>query len=146
MKLQIIPAISKALFDTDLIATRLTLALAELIWAILLAWPGNTFDRPTYHIMAGMLPEDYWAFIFLVSAVVQFHIVIQYQFESMFAHLFALWNASIWTLVVASMFISVYPLPAAIAGEIALAASAVWVCVRPYIVMEGVRRVRYSAK
>ena len=39
------------IFETDLIGTRFTLGLAELIWAFTLFWPGNTFDRPTYEVM-----------------------------------------------------------------------------------------------
>ena len=39
---------SSALFDSDLIASRLALFLAEALWAIMLFWPGDTFDlQPT---------------------------------------------------------------------------------------------------
>ena len=48
---------SSALFDSDLIASRLALFLAEALWAIMLFWPGDTFDRPTYSEMAEVAPE-----------------------------------------------------------------------------------------
>ena len=51
---------SRALFDSDLIASRLALFLAEALWAIMLFWPGDTFDRPTYSEMAKLAPELVW--------------------------------------------------------------------------------------
>ena len=32
-------AVSRVIFDTDLVATRLILALAEIFWVVMLAWP-----------------------------------------------------------------------------------------------------------
>ena len=46
-----------AAFDTDPIATRFILAMAEFLWAAMLWWPGDTFGRPTYAIMARVMPE-----------------------------------------------------------------------------------------
>lgn len=37
-----------AIFDSDLIATRLLLAFAEFLWAAMLFWPGYTFKRKNY--------------------------------------------------------------------------------------------------
>lgn len=127
--------ISAAIFDSDLIATRLTLAFAEFLWAAMLLWPGDTFGRPTYKLMAVVAPEDLWACIFLVTSYLQFYIVLNGRQGALWAHYFALWNAVLWAYVVCSMLLSVYPPPAAIAGEIALMAAACWVWVRPMILM-----------
>ena len=62
---------SRALFDSDLIASRLALFIAETLWAIMLFWPGGTFDRPTYSEMAKVAPELVWATAFGISAVLQ---------------------------------------------------------------------------
>ena len=140
---QIINSLSKLLWDTDLIATRFLLAMAEFMWAFLLVWPGETFSRPTYNHMAMVLPEEGWAVIFALSSVTQLTIVLMHDYHSRFARYFAGWNAMLWSYVVISMLLSVYPPPAAISGEIALAIGALWVWVRPYILVEGYRRAGY---
>ena len=122
---------SRALFDSDLIATRLALFLAEALWAVMLFWPGDTFERPTYSAMGQYAPEVVWAFAFGVSAVLQLSIVLYQQCAAMWARLFAVWNAALWLSVVVLMVVSVYPPPAAIGGEIALTVSALWIAVRP---------------
>ena len=122
---------SRALFDSDLIATRLALFLAEALWATMLFWPGDTFERPTYSAMGQYAPEVVWACAFGVSAVLQLSIVLYQQCAAMWARVFAVWNAALWLSAVALMIAGVYPPPAAIGGEIALTVSAVWIAVRP---------------
>lgn len=133
-------ATGRALFDSDLVATRIMLAIAELCWAIMLLWPGDSFARPTYTVMSGVAGEDLWAAIFLVSGFTQGAIVVSTEFDSRFARYFACWNALLWLFTVVSMLISVYPPPAAIGGEIALAVAAMWIFVRPFILSAGYRR------
>ncbi len=135
-----VSALSKLLWDTDLIGTRFTLAMAEFFWALMLAWPGDTFGRPTYDHMSKVMSESQWALVFLASALVQTTLVLKHSFHCTFARYFALWNCLLWTFVVVSMLLSVYPPPAAIAGEIALSLASIWICVRPYILVEGYRR------
>lgn len=126
-----IDGMSRALFDSDLIATRLALFLAEALWAIMLFWPGSTFDRPTYSEMAKLAPELVWATAFGISAVLQLSIVLYQQCAAMWARVFAVWNAALWLAAVVLMIAGVYPPPAAIGGEIALTVSALWIAVRP---------------
>ena len=57
MNQRTLSGMTRALFDSDLVATRLTLALAELLWALMLFWPGDTFTRPTYTEMGQVAPE-----------------------------------------------------------------------------------------
>ena len=47
--------------------------------------------------------------------------------------MFANWNAVLWVTVVGSALFSVYPPPAAMAGEIVLASAAVWIWLRPLL-------------
>lgn len=135
---RIVDPLSKALFDSDLISTRLTLALAEMCWAFMLLWPGDTFDRPTYFLMSKLMPELAWALIFVVTSIVQFTIVLRYAFHKPWARVFATWNAGLWVATVGSMLLSVYPPPAAIGGEIALVVAALWIWARPLILEKGV--------
>lgn len=136
---------SRVLWDTDLIASRMTLALGELAWAVMLLWPGDTFDRPTYAHMAMVVNEEFWGIIFLVSCFTQMTIVLSNDLHTRFSRYFAGWNAALWIYTVVSMLMSVYPPPAAIGGEIALAFSAGWIWLRPYLLAEGYNKyVRHS--
>ena len=131
MSPRIVSGMSRALFDSDLIATRLALFLAESLWSIMLFWPGDTFARPTYSWMEAVAPEPVWALAFGVSAVLQISIVIYDQCHRTWAHVFAVWNALLWWSSIGLMLAGVYPPPAAIGGEAALAVSALWIAVRP---------------
>ena len=140
-----IDGMSRALFDSDLIATRMTLFLAEALWSIMLFWPGSTFDRPTYSEMAKLAPELMWALAFGVSAVLQISIVIYEQCHKTWAQVFAAWNALLWCASVVLMVKGVYPPPAAIGGEVALAVSALWIAIRPAILHRGERYAAAAA-
>ena len=98
MKNRALDGMSRALFDSDLIASRLALFLAEALWAVMLFWPGGTFDRPTYSEMAKLAPELVWATAFGISAVLQICIVIYQQCHRPWAHTFAAWNAALWCM------------------------------------------------
>ena len=67
--------ISRVFWDTDLVASRLTLSLSSFFWAIMLFWPGPSFDRDVYYQMGTILSENMWGFIFLVTSVIQFMII-----------------------------------------------------------------------
>ncbi len=140
---RIISAMSRAIFDSDLIASRILLAWAEFLWAVMLFWPGDTFGRPTYAAMAHIMNEQAWGFVFAISSAFQITIILQESFHTAFARYFAAWNATLWAVVVIGMLLSVYPPPAAISGEIALAFAAGWIWIRPYILTEGIRRAGY---
>lgn len=135
-------AVSRLIWDTDLVATRFLLGIAELMWVLMLLWPGDTFERPTYRVMSEVMSEAGWALVFLLSAATQITVVLMDDLHSRFARYFSGWNAILWTFVVVSMLLSVTPPPAAIAGEISLAFGALWVWIRPYILVEGYVRAR----
>ena len=46
-KQKLLQGLSRALWDSDMVATRVSLAIGEFLWAVMLLWPGETFDRPT---------------------------------------------------------------------------------------------------
>lgn len=134
---QIVDPLSRALFDSDLVCARLTLAFAEMCWFLMLLWPGDTFDRPTYTVMANAANEMIWAAIFGVTSFLQFSIVLRNAFNSEWARVFATWNAGLWVFIVGSMLVSVYPPPAAVGGDIALMVAAVWIWARPLVIERG---------
>lgn len=137
MNKRFVSGMSSALFDSDLVATRLALAFAELCWAIMLLWPGDTFGRPTYTIMAHIAPELCWAVAFLATSILQFTIVAFELCKTRAAWVFAGWNTALWLTSIVAMIVSVQPPPAAIGGEVALALSALWIFARPLLVKRG---------
>lgn len=141
---RIVDPLTRAIFDSDLISTRLTLAMAELCWCLMLLWPGDTFDRQTYTAMAATASEWTWALIFGATSAIQFGIVLRGCFHSDCARVFATWNAALWCSVVGSMLLSVYPPPAAVGGEIALAVAALWIWARPLILEAGERKYGHA--
>ena len=134
--------IAEVIFDSDMIATRLTLALAELIWALTLFWHGDTFSRPTYSLMSEIAIEELWGAVFLLTAWTQWSLLLIGDFECRFARLFAAWNALLWGFVVIAMYFSVTPPPAAISGEAALALAAGWILIRPWVLTLTAWRVK----
>ena len=130
-KSNLIEGCSFALFESDLVATRLSLALAELLWAVMLLWPGDTFIRPTYFMMSLVANEATWAFVFLFSGIYQVYLVAAQKVRTRQAELFAWFNAVVWCCTVGFMLASVYPPPAAIGGEVSLAVAALWIAIRP---------------
>ena len=104
----------------------------------MLLWPGDTLTRPTYDVMSSIAGETWWAAFFGISSILQFAVVLRNEFQTNWAKVFAMWNASLWIVSVGSMIISVYPPPAAIGGEIALMVAALWIWTRPLILERGV--------
>ena len=128
-------------FFSDLHGVRVILGFSELVWALTLLWPGETFGRPTYNVMSQVMSEEAWGFLFLASSFTQFGIVFRADYHSKFATYFAGWNMCLWLYVVISMYLSVTPPPAAISGEFGLAFSAGWVWIRTgYACHSGRRR------
>jgi len=136
-----IGAVSRILWDTDLIGSRLTLALAEFVWGILLLWPGRVFHIPMYSNLFGVMSADAWGTLFLLTSIGQMSILMSDKLHTWFARMFASWNMVLWVSVIVGLTFSVYPPPATIGGEIALMLSAVWIWIRPYILAEGHKRV-----
>jgi hypothetical protein len=134
------------IFYSDLHGVRFLLGLAEMLWALTLLWPGETFGRPTYQAMSHVMEENAWGLIFLVSGITQFSILYKGDYHSRFATYFAGWNMALWLYVVTSTYISVSPPPAAISGEAALAIGAGWIWIRSGYTTTGRRSSDYGGK
>lgn len=120
-------------------SARFILAMAESIWAITLLWPGDTFERPTYHLMSALASESAWSIIFALTAAAQWVILFSGRYHDRLSIVFAAYNAVLWWWVCISMYMSIYPPPAAISGELALAFAATWVFVRSGVTKPGRR-------
>lgn len=102
--------------------------LSACVWVICLLWPGETMHRPTYHIMAMFGDDLFWMFVFATIAIVQgTRLLLLSSFPVKFTHLINGAVAFVWVFTSISMLASVYPPPAAIAGEIVVTLASVWV-------------------
>ena len=133
--------LAEVIFDTDLVGVRLTLFLGEVFWAIGFIWPGETTARPIYDVVSRVGGDAFWAFVFMMSAATQITIIMQDDLHSCFARYFAGWNATLWSFCCISALFSVYPPPAAMGGETALALAAIWIWIRPYILEYGEKKI-----
>lgn len=109
---------------------RFFIAASSLLWAVLLFWPGDTFDRQTYALMRAVAPETAWAIAHLVHGSVAIYSVLSGHRSR------AAWLADpilgclLWSTSSAAMLLSVYPVPAAIAPQIVGALASWWLMVR----------------
>lgn len=115
---------------SDLHGVRVLLVCAELAWAITLAWPGETFGRETYALMAAIASETVWARVFAITAAVQAWILWSGRYHSRCSLAFAAWDTLLWWTVVATIHFSIFPPAAAISGGTAMALGASWVLIR----------------
>lgn len=133
-------AISRLIWDTDLVASRFILSMAEFIWALTLFLPGVTFPKNlTPHL--AIFPEYIWGIVFLISGIIQLGIILYEHMRTKFAKYFATFNAFLWIYLVLSILIDSYPPVVGVAGEITLMLTAIWIWIRPYILAEGLYRV-----
>lgn len=122
---------------SDTTPTRAMLAMAALLWAVMLAYPGDTFTRPVYRYMAevaGTNAELKWTIAWAIYGA----LLMVTIFSSKPRPWWALVVNSMGVMLTSSSVISVFltlttPLPASIAPDIVMAAAAAWVLVRTHV-------------
>jgi len=64
--------LSEVIWHSDMLTTRVSLAVGSLIWAALLLWPTTLFTpaRTTYRLMAEVANENVWGVLFLLHGLV----------------------------------------------------------------------------
>ncbi len=122
--------INDILWGSDLIASRFFLALASLMWAFLLFWPGDTFTRPTYTLMGKFGGEWTWAFLFLIQGGLALYSLLYKSRNRILLIGDGVLGCFLWTGSCVAMLLSVYPPPAAISAEIIAAFMSWWILVR----------------
>ena len=140
------------LWSSDMEATRFTLGIAAIMWAIFLAWPGELFPTPdeiavgrgrmTYAIMATIMSENVWAFLWGLQGTVMLWSLITGARNCLTLATDAILGVILWTICVGSAFlvywpkaefltaVMIYKPPAAMAGELSMIAASWWVLVR----------------
>ena len=115
---------------SDMLAVRFCLSVAAILWAVMLFWPGETFDRPTYFVMRQFAPEPVWATLFLAQGVVMIAYLLYDCTNRVVLCVDSVLGCGLWTCCTIAMIISVFPPPAAISAEIAMALASWWNLVR----------------
>lgn len=117
-------------WTTDITPIRFFIACSSVLWGILLFWPGDTFSRPTYFIMAKFASENMWAGLFSLSGFIGL-MSIFYDVKHKISLIGeALLGVTLWSSSCIAMLLSVYPPPAAISAEVVAAISSWWILVR----------------
>lgn len=111
-------------------AIKLYIAMASLLWSFLLFWPGDTFSRPTYKLMAEFGSETTWAILFLVQGLAGLIVLLFKCKRTALAVLDSILGCILWTGSCMAMILSAYPPPAAISAEIVAAWFSWWLLLR----------------
>lgn len=114
-------------FISEIHCLHFILGISELTWAITLFLQDVAFDRPTYRIMAVIMPTSAWAFLFLVTGSLQLLILLRGLMATKLAAAFSVWNTMLWWYVLIAIYLTGTPAPA---GELGMALGAAWLFVR----------------
>ena len=124
---------------SDLEATRFSLAMGSILWAVLLFWPGALFThaRTTYHLMAAIAPEYIWASLFLLQGSVMIYSLL-WGYRSQLSFVAdAVLGCLLWSSSTIACFLSHYQSPASYQPPAAMSyevmgALASWWCLVRY--------------
>lgn len=108
----------------------------------MLASPGNTFDRPTYSIMRMYANETGWEVAFLLYGLFALYILFARVYRKWLDIIISTYGCLLWMISCLSMTFAIWPLPAAISGEIVLSLASLWVLVR--VIVDRGRRFKWS--
>ena len=123
-------AVDALLFDSTR-PLRLYLALVASFWAIGLALPGQTLERPVYEYMRLAWGEDSWTFLWTVLALSLWWRSIDHTERRSWTVATDIFALAMFTATAAGIIAAkVWPWPAATAADLACVAAALWVLVR----------------
>jgi hypothetical protein len=120
--------------DSDTTVPRVLLAGIALIWAIGLALPGDTFDRPVYRYMAMIASEQAWAICWSVYGVALLYRTFSERnaFKTDLALNF--FGLIIYSTTLASIIATrIWPFPAGVGPDVGCAMLAFWVFTRTHV-------------
>lgn len=117
-------------FRTSPVATRFALAAGALLWSLMLFWPGDTFSRPTYTLMAQFASEYTWAMAFGLQGAYSMYSILMDRCTKTAFLIEGVFGCVLWSGSCICMMLSIFPVPAAISGEIVAAVASWWHLVR----------------
>ena len=126
---------------SDLLTTRVSLAIGSLIWGLLLLWPGELFTpaRTTYRLMSEIANENVWGVIFVAHSIVSFWQLITRNLKSTGAIANSFVGCILWTSSTIACFLShfvtleTFQPPAALGADFAFVLASWWVLTKSLI-------------
>lgn len=115
---------------SDMRGVRLLLAWGSIFWGVLLLWPGETFSRPTYALMAKFAPEVVWGLAFLFQGAVMMYSLITQRHGKPIFIMDCMLGCALWVIATVACFASVSPPPAAMSAELVATFASFWNLVR----------------
>jgi uncharacterized membrane protein HdeD (DUF308 family) len=129
---------NRIIWHSDLLTTRVSIAIGSLVWGLLLLWPGELFvpARTTYRLMAEIASEQAWGVAFLCHGMIAMITLLQNK-ACRTSYLFdALLGCTLWTTATLACFAShwkagvYYAPPAAMSAEVSLMLASWWYLAR----------------
>lgn len=122
--------------DSDLLAIRFMLATGSLLWGAMLLWPGDTFTRPMFSVVRQVMPEIFWAVLFLISGAAGMYSLFYGNVKRSLVWFDSLLGCFLWSSITIGMFMSAFTIgnnatpPAAIAPSVIMALASWWILIR----------------
>lgn len=128
-------------WNSDMVTTRVSLAIGSLVWGVLLLWPTVLFtpSRTTYRLMAEIANEWTWGIIFVVHALVSIQQLIAREIRHNLIIANNLVGCVLWTSTTVACFAShfqsweTYSPPAAMSADIAFVLASFWLLTKTLI-------------
>lgn len=123
--------------ETDLSAVKLILAVGSILWGLQLLFPGNSFDRPMFSVVRGIMPEMLFGFLFLLQGLLSIYFDFYKSCTRMRVALAAisslLWSGITIGMVLPSVIMNQmgnFSMPVATSPAIVLTIASLWVLIR----------------
>ena len=128
-------------WNSDMITTRVSLAIGSLVWGILLLWPTVLFtpSRTTYRLMADIADENVWGVVFVVHGVLSLYQLISRELKEDAVLANNLIGCILWTSSTVACFAShfqswdTYSPPAAMSADVSFVLASFWLLTKTLI-------------
>lgn len=118
------------LLESPLIAARILVFLASILWAITLLWPNSNMSGSLYVAMFDIFGEVVWGILFLVISILQIVSIIANSCKTRVPLIISCLTLFFWGFVVALAYSTVYPPPPISSGNLAIALVSAWIVVK----------------
>lgn len=121
--------VSMILFDT-VRPTRAFLAVVATMWAVTLAFPGNTLDRPVYAFMLYLASESTWVGIWAVLAAALWWRTLAF-WRSRWTFVIDVYSVAVFSTSAAALaWARLWPWPSGVNADMCCAGAALWLLAR----------------
>ena len=124
--------------SADLLAVRLTMGTASLLFGVMLLWAGDSFTRPAFAVVKTIMPELSWGWLFVVNGISTIYSLFCGLRLRMCFYFGGVLGSILWTMMSIGMLFSAtlshedlaFAMPAASAPALAFMFASWWVLYR----------------